>query len=214
MNEILERIHRIGVIPVIAIEDAKQAAPLARALVAGGLPAAEVTFRTAAAEEAMRTITREVPEMLVGAGTVLTCEQVDRALDAGAKFIVSPGTNPKVVRHCQERGVPIVPGVVTPTEIEAALELGVEVLKFFPAEPSGGLSMLKALSAPYTGVKFMPTGGVSAANAADYLKAPFIWACGGSWMVKKDQISAGKFDEIQALAAQAAAIVKTVREEQ
>lgn len=213
MNEIFEKIHQIGILPVIALDDAAQAVPLAKALAAGGIPAAEVTFRTAAGEEAIRRIAQEVPEVLVGAGTVLTCEQADRAVGAGAKFIVSPGTNPKVVQHCQEKGVQPVPGVVTPTEIEAALELGLGVLKFFPAEPSGGLGMIKALAAPYTQIKFIPTGGISAANVGEYLKHPKILACGGSWMVKKDLVNAGKFDEIQALAAQAAAIVKSVRED-
>lgn len=213
MNEIFEKIHQIGILPVIALDDAAQAVPLAKALAAGGIPAAEVTFRTAAGEEAIRRIAREVPEVLVGAGTVLTCEQADRAASAGARFIVSPGTNPKVVQHCQEKGVQPVPGVVTPTEIETALELGLGVLKFFPAEPSGGLGMIKALAAPYTQIKFIPTGGISAANVWEYLKHPKILACGGSWMVKKDLVNAEKFDEIQALAAQAAAIVKSVRED-
>lgn len=213
MNEIFEKIHQIGILPVIALDDAAQAVPLAKALAAGGIPAAEVTFRTAAGEEAIRRIAQEVPEVLVGAGTVLTCEQADRAASAGAKFIVSPGTNPKVVQHCQEKGVQPVPGVVTPTEIETALELGLGVLKFFPAEPSGGLGMIKALAAPYTQIRFIPTGGISAASVGEYLKHPKILACGGSWMVKKDLVNAGKFDEIQALAAQAAAIVKSVRED-
>lgn len=213
MNEVFEKIHQIGILPVIALDDAAQAVPLAKALAAGGIPAAEVTFRTAAGEEAIRRIAQEVPEVLVGAGTVLTCEQADRAASAGAKFIVSPGTNPKVVQHCQEKGVQPVPGVVTPTEIETASELGLGVLKFFPAEPSGGLGMIKALAAPYTQIKFIPTGGISAANVGEYLKHPKILACGGSWMVKKDLVNAGKFDEIQALATQAAAIVKSVRED-
>lgn len=213
MNEVFEKIHQIGILPVIALDDAAKAVPLAKALAAGGIPAAEVTFRTAAGEEAIRRISQEVPEVLVGAGTVLTCEQADRAVSAGARFIVSPGTNPKVVQHCQEKGVQPVPGVVTPTEIETASELGLGVLKFFPAEPSGGLGMIKALAAPYTQIKFIPTGGISAANVGEYLKHPKILACGGSWMVKKDLVNAGKFDEIQALAAQAAAIVKSVRED-
>ena len=195
MNEVFEKIHQIGILPVIALDDAAKAVPLAKALAAGGIPAAEVTFRTAAGEEAIRRIAQEVPEVLVGAGTVLTTEQADRAVTAGAKFIVSPGTNPKVVRNCLEKGVQPIPGVVTPTE------------------PSGGLGMIKALAAPYTQIKFIPTGGISAANVGEYLKHPKILACGGSWMVKKDLVNAGKFDEIQALAAQAAAIVKSVRED-
>lgn len=212
MNEIFEKIQKIGILPVIALDDAIQAVPLAKALAAGGIPAAEVTFRTAAGEEAIRCIAQECPDVLVGAGTVLTCEQVDRAVSAGAKFVVSPGTNIKVVRRCQEAGVQSIPGVVTPTEIELAMELGLDVLKFFPAEPSGGLGMIKALAAPYTQVKFIPTGGISADNVGDYLRYSKILACGGSWMVKKDLVNAGQFDEIQMLAATAAAIVKTVRE--
>ena len=212
MNDIFEKIHAIGILPVIALDDAAQAVPLAKALAAGGIPAAEVTFRTAAGEEAIRCIAQEVPEVLVGAGTVLTTEQVDLAVNAGAKFIVSPGTNAKVVYHCQELGVQPIPGAITPTEIETAMELGLDVLKFFPAEPSGGLGMIKALTAPYTQIKFIPTGGISTANMGEYLKHPKILACGGSWMVKKDLMNAGKFEEIRALAAEAAAIVKSVRE--
>lgn len=212
MNETLERIGKIGIIPVIKLEDAEKAVPLARALAAGGLRAAEITFRTAAADQAIRAIAREVPEMLVGAGTVLTREQVDAAVAAGARFIVSPGTNPKVVRHCQELDVAVIPGVVTPTEIESALALGLEVLKFFPAEPSGGLAMIRALSAPYAGIKFMPTGGISASNAAEYLTCSRVLACGGSWMVKDTLIREGAFDQIEALAREAAAIAKQVRE--
>lgn len=213
MNTVFEKIHEIGILPVIALDDPAQAVPLAKALASGGIPAAEVTFRTAAGEEAIRRIAQECPEVLVGAGTVLTTEQVDQAVSAGAKFVVSPGTNRKVVYRCQEAGVQSIPGVVTPTEIETALELGLNVLKFFPAEPSGGLAMIKALSAPYTQVKFIPTGGISAANAGEYLKYSKVLACGGSWMVKKELVNAGKFDEIQALAAEAAAIVKTARED-
>lgn len=212
MDNIFEQIHAAGILPVIALDSADQAVPLAKALAAGGIPAAEVTFRTAAGEGSIRRIAQECPEVLVGAGTVLSIEQADRAIEAGAGFIVSPGTNPAVVRHCLERGVQPIPGVVTPTEIESALGLGLEVLKFFPAEPSGGLGMIKALAAPYGQVRFIPTGGISAANAADYLRYPKVLACGGSWMVKKELVDAGKFSEIQALAAEAAAIVKAVRE--
>ena len=212
MNAIFEKIQKIGILPVIALDDAAQAVPLAKALAAGGIPAAEVTFRTAAGEEAIRRIAQDVPEVLVGAGTVLTTEQVDRVVGAGAKFIVSPGTNMKVVCHCQETGVQPIPGVITPTEIETAMELGLDVLKFFPAEPSGGLKMIRALAAPYTQVKFIPTGGISADNVGEYLAHPKVLACGGSWMVKKELVNAGKFDEIQALAAKASAIVRSVRE--
>ncbi|MBR5896904.1 MAG: bifunctional 4-hydroxy-2-oxoglutarate aldolase/2-dehydro-3-deoxy-phosphogluconate aldolase [Lachnospiraceae bacterium] len=170
---------------------------------AGGLPCAEVTFRTAAAEESIKIMAEAFPEMLVGAGTVLTIEQADRAIAAGAKFIVSPGFNEKIVKHCLEKGVPMVPGINNPTGIEAALELGLDTVKFFPAEASGGIEMIKAMAAPYTAVKFMPTGGINAKNICDYLAFDKIIACGGSWMVKKDLVAAGKFDEIRALTEEA-----------
>ncbi len=209
--EMYERFRRIGIVPVVVLDDAKDAVPLGNSLCEGGLPCAEVTFRTAAAYETIKAMRSSFPDMLVGAGTVLTTEQVDRALDAGASFIVSPGLNPRVVAHCLEVGVPIVPGTQTPSEMEQALEFGLEVVKFFPAEPAGGLKMIKAVAAPYTTLKFMPTGGINAQNVRDYLAYDRILACGGSWMVKKDMISAGKFDEIRAMTAEAAAIVKEVR---
>lgn len=211
MNQILEKFHEIGIIPVVVLNDARDAAPLGKALLEGGLPVAEVTFRTDAAEESIRILSETYPDLLVGAGTVLTPEQADRAVAAGAKFIVSPGLNPRVVKHCQEKGAIITPGVVTPGEIEKALELGLEVVKFFPAEPSGGLSMIKAMAAAYTKLKFMPTGGINAKNVVDYLKYNKILACGGSWMVKGDLIAAGDFDKITALCKEAADIVKAVR---
>ncbi|MBR6358198.1 MAG: bifunctional 4-hydroxy-2-oxoglutarate aldolase/2-dehydro-3-deoxy-phosphogluconate aldolase [Lachnospiraceae bacterium] len=203
MHPIIEQFSKLGIIPVVVLNDAKDAAPLAKALCEGGLPVAEVTFRTDAAEESIRIMSKEFPEMLVGAGTVLTTEQVDRAVNAGAKFIVSPGLNPKVVRYCQEKGVPITPGTSSPTDIEAALELGLDVVKFFPAEQSGGIAKIKAMAAPYTNVRFMPTGGVNAANLKDYLDFPKIVACGGSWMVKGDLIKEGNFDEIKRLTKEA-----------
>ncbi len=209
--EMYERFREIGIVPVVVLDDAKDAVPLGNALCEGGLPCAEVTFRTAAAYETIKAMRNSFPDMLVGAGTVLTTEQVDRALEAGASFIVSPGLNPKVVAHCLEVGVPIVPGTQTPSEMEQALEFGLEVVKFFPAEPAGGLKMIKAVAAPYTTLKFMPTGGINAQNVRDYLAYDRILACGGSWMVKKDLIAAGKFDEIRAMTAEAAAIVKEVR---
>lgn len=209
--EMYERFRKIGIVPVVVLDDAKDAVPLGNALCEGGLPCAEVTFRTAAAYETIKAMRSSFPDMLVGAGTVLNTEQVDRALDAGASFIVSPGLNPRVVAHCLEVGVPIVPGTQTPSEMEQALEFGLEVVKFFPAEPAGGLKMIKAVAAPYTTLKFMPTGGINAQNVRDYLAYDRILACGGSWMVKKDLISAGKFDEILAMTAEAAAIVKEVR---
>lgn len=211
MNEILNKIHEIGIVPVVVLNDAKDAAPLAKALCEGGLPCAEVTFRTEAAEETIRIMTGQFPEMLVGAGTVLTTEQVDRAVAAGAKFIVSPGFNPKVVQYCIDKGIPITPGCMTPSEIEQALEHGLEVVKFFPAEPAGGLKMLKAMAAPYVGMKFMPTGGISAGNVREYLKYDRILACGGSWMVKGDLINAGDFDKIRELTKEAVEIVKECR---
>jgi len=203
MNPILEEISKIGLVPVIAIDDAKDAKNLAQALCDGGLPCAEVTFRTDAAEEAIRIIAKEFPEMLVGAGTVLTTEQVDKAVDAGAKFVVSPGLNPKVVSYCTERNIPILPGTANPSDVEAAIELGLDVVKFFPAEQAGGIKMIKAMSAPYTKMKFMPTGGITADNLKEYLDFNKIIACGGSWMVKKDLVAAGKFDEITVLTKEA-----------
>ncbi len=203
MNPIVEEIGKIGIVPVIALDDAKDAKPLAEALIRGGLPCAEVTFRTEAAEESIRIMAEEFPDMLVGAGTVLTKEQVDRAVDAGAKFIVSPGLNPKTVAYCQEKNVPILPGTSNPSDVETAIELGLEVVKFFPAEQAGGLNMIKAMSAPYTKMKFMPTGGVNANNLKDYLDFKKIIACGGSWMVKKELVAQGKFDEIEALTREA-----------
>ena len=211
MNEVLEQIKKTGIIPVVVIDDVKDAEPLAKALCEGGLPCAEVTFRTAPAEEAIRIMAEKFPEMLIGAGTVLTTEQVDRAIAAGAKFIVSPGTNPKIVKYCIEKNIPITPGVCTPSEVEMALELGLEVVKFFPAEQAGGLNMIKAMAAPYVGLKFMPTGGINPKNVKEYLSYDRIIACGGSWMVKGDLVKEGKFDKIVELAKEAAEIVKEIR---
>jgi 2-dehydro-3-deoxyphosphogluconate aldolase / (4S)-4-hydroxy-2-oxoglutarate aldolase len=196
MEKVLQDIWKLGIVPVVVLDDAKDAAPLAKALCDGGLPCAEVTFRTAAAEESIRIMAEKFPEMLVGAGTVLTTEQVDRAVNAGAKFIVSPGLNPKIVQYCIDKGIPITPGCSNPSDIEVALELGLEVVKFFPAEAAGGLNMIKSMAAPYTTIKFMPTGGINANNINSYLDFPKIIACGGSWMVSKDLITAGEFDKI------------------
>ncbi len=203
MNEVLQKIQTLGIVPVVVLNDAKDAAPLAKALCAGGLPCAEVTFRTDAAEESIRIMSTEYPEMLVGAGTVLTTDQVDRAVNAGAKFIVSPGLNPKIVKYCLDKNIPVTPGVTNPSDIEQAIELGLEVVKFFPAEAAGGLAMIKAMSAPYTKMKFMPTGGINADNLKSYLDFKKIIACGGSWMVKSDLVAEGKFDEIEALTREA-----------
>ena len=203
MNPVFEQMSRIGIVPVIALDDAADAAPLAEALLKGGISCAEVTFRTAAAEETIRKMSEEYPEMLVGAGTVLTTEQADRAAAAGAKFIVSPGLNPVTVKHCQEKEIPVIPGIMTPSEIELALSLQLTEVKFFPAEAAGGIKMIKAMSAPYGNVRFMPTGGISLANMEDYLSFQKVFACGGSWMVKKDLIQAGAFDRITELSRQA-----------
>ena len=211
MDQIFEKLRSCGAVPVIVLENADDAVPVARALAEGGLPCAEVTFRTAAAKEAIGRIAREVPEVLVGGGTVLNTEMAEAAMEAGAKFLVSPGLNPEVVEFCLKRGYPIVPGVQTPGEIEKGLSYGLRVLKFFPAEPSGGLAMIKALAAVYRDVRFMPTGGISAKNLGEYLKNPAILACGGSWMATKQMIADGNFDAIRSLAEEAAGIVKDAR---
>lgn len=203
MNKVLEEFSKIGIIPVIALDHVEDAAPLAKALCDGGLPCAEVTFRTAAAEESIRIMSEQFPEMLVGAGTVLTTEQVDRAVNAGAKFIVSPGLNPKVVKYCVDKGIPVTPGCSNPSDVEVAIELGLEVVKFFPAEAAGGLNMIKSMAAPYTKMKFMPTGGINAKNLTNYLDFKKIIACGGSWMVPGDLINAGEWDKIEQLTREA-----------
>lgn len=212
MNEILKKIGETGIIPVVVLNDVKNAVPLAQALINGGLPCAEVTFRTDAAQQSIAEISKKFPQMFVGAGTVLSVEQVDRAIDAGAKFIVSPGFNPKVVEYCLKNNYPITPGIMTPTELETALGYGLDVVKFFPAENAGGLKMIKAMSAPYTMMKFMPTGGINTSNIRDYLKCDKILACGGSWMVKGELINSENFAEIEKLTKEAAQIVKEVRE--
>ena len=212
MNDTLTKIGQTGIVPVVVLNKLSDAEPLAEALIKGGLPCAEVTFRTDAAEESIRAIAKKFPDMFVGAGTVLSTEQVDRAIGAGAKFIVSPGLNPKVVEYCIKKGYPIAPGIMTPTELEVALGFGLDVVKFFPAENAGGLKMIKAMSAPYTMMKFMPTGGINATNVRDYLACDKILACGGSWMVKGDLINAGNFAEIEKLTKEAAQIVKEIRQ--
>lgn len=199
MNGFLKKIHDIGIIPVIAIEDASKAVPLAKALVAGGLPAAEITFRTEAAEDAIKAIVREVPKMLVGAGTVLTKEQADRAIEAGVSFIVSPGFNSEITKYVLDKGVCMLPGTATAGEMEQAMALGLEAVKFFPAEPNGGLSMLKALAGPYKNLYWMPTGGINTSNVEDYLSFDRVLACGGTWMVKKELIEGECYDEITAI---------------
>lgn len=212
MSKIMEeKIAQLGVVPVVVLEDAKDAVPLAKALCEGGLPCAEVTFRTAAAQESIRQMSSAYPEMLVGAGTVLTTEQVDRAMEAGAKFIVSPGFDPEIVDYCLAKEIPVFPGCITPSEVAQAVKRGLRVVKFFPAEQFGGVATIKALAAPYVGLKFMPTGGVSAKNLKDYLSCKSIVACGGSWMVKGDMIKAGEFDKICELTKEAVALAQEVR---
>ena len=206
-----ETIQKMGVVPVVVLNDVKDAAPLAKALVEGGLPCAEVTFRTEAAEESIRIMATEFPEMFVGAGTVLTIDQVDRAVAAGAKFIVSPGFDPEIVDYCIEKNIPVYPGCITPSEVAQAVKRGLKVIKFFPAEQFGGISTIKALAAPYTGIKFMPTGGVSAKNLESYLSFDKIVACGGSWMVKGELVKEGKFDEITELVKEAVQLVADIR---
>ncbi len=206
-----EKIQSMGVVPVVVLNDTKDAAPLAKALVEGGLPCAEVTFRTEAAEESIRIMSTEFPEMFVGAGTILTIGQVDRAVAAGAKFIVSPGFDPEIVDYCLGKNIPIYPGCITPSEVAQAVKRGLKIVKFFPAEQFGGVSTLKALAAPYTTLKFMPTGGVSASNLADYLSFNKVIACGGSWMVKGELVKEGKFDEIVKLTKDAVELVAKIR---
>ncbi|MBQ7326575.1 MAG: bifunctional 4-hydroxy-2-oxoglutarate aldolase/2-dehydro-3-deoxy-phosphogluconate aldolase [Clostridia bacterium] len=207
MSDMMKELYSIGLIPVIKIENADDAVPLAKALIDGGLPAAEITFRTSCAADAIKRITDAYPEMLVGAGTVLTTEQVDAAIAAGSKFLVSPGLNPKVTAYALSKGIPMLPGCSNPSDIEAALELGLKTVKFFPAEAAGGLKMLKAMAAPYGQLTFMPTGGINAGNLLDYLKFNKIVACGGSFMVADDLVREKKWDEITALTRNAVKVM-------
>jgi 2-dehydro-3-deoxyphosphogluconate aldolase/(4S)-4-hydroxy-2-oxoglutarate aldolase len=207
MNDSLSRIEALRIVPVVSIEHAADAPALGDALLAGGLPIAEVTFRTDAAEASIRALARR-GDLLVGAGTVLNAQTAQRALNAGAKFIVSPGFNPKVVSWCLKAGVPITPGVATPTDIEMALDHGLAVVKFFPSEPLGGLKMLKAIAAPYAMMRFIPTGGIDASNLAEYLRFPGVLACGGSWMVTKELLTEKRFDQVTELTRQAVAIAR------
>ena len=212
MNEIEKKVQSIGVVPVIKLNHPERdAIPLAKALIAGGVPVAEVTFRAAGAAVAIKAMRENFPEMLVGAGTVLTTEQVDEAMAAGAQFIVTPGMDPDIVAYCQKVGIQIFPGCTTPTDYHTAYKFGLEVLKFFPAEQSGGIAKIKAMSAPVPMFKVMPTGGISLKNLADYVKNPVIAACGGSYMVTADLIDNGKWDEITDLCKQSVEIVKAAR---
>jgi len=213
MTNPFEELGRTGLVPVITINRSQDAVPLARALLRGGIACAEITFRTPSAEEAIRRICGECSETLIGAGTVLTVQQAERAVQAGAQYIVSPGFDAFVVDWCQEHHVPVLPGVATPTEITMALAKGLKLLKFFPAEEIGGVRMLKVLYAPYAEVRFIPTGGITPHNLAQYLALPNVVACGGSWMAPESMISESKFDEIAHLAGEARAIVRRVRGE-
>lgn len=195
--DIFEKIHRLGILPVVVLDDVKDAALLAIALCKGGLPAAEVTYRTACAHDVIQEMKKVKPDMLVGAGTVLSIEQVDSAIDAGAEFIVSPGFNPSVVAYCIKKGVPVIPGTATPSDIEKALSMGLSNVKFFPSEINGGVKAIQALGAPYVDVKFLPTGGVSEKSLLDYMKCKRVLACGGTWMVKKEWIKNGDFKAIE-----------------
>lgn len=208
-----EMIAELGVVPVVVLDDVKDAKPLAKALMEGELPCAEVTFRTQAAEESIKIMASEYPEMFVGAGTVLTTEQVDRAVAAGAKFIVSPGFDGEIVDYCLEKGIPVFPGCVTPSEVAQAVKRGLKIVKFFPAEQFGGVNTIKAMAAAYVGVKFMPTGGINAENLESYLSCDKIVACGGSWMVKSNLIRNGEFDKIRELTAEAVKLAKEIRNE-
>ena len=207
----VEQVAACGVVPVVVLEDAEQAVPTAKALLAGGITAMEITFRTAAAKDSIAKVAREVPEMLVGAGTVINVEQLHDAVEAGAKFIVSPGSDPEVIAEAMKLNVPITPGVVTPSEIMMGLKLGVKVFKFFPAETYGGLKAIKALSGPFPQIRFIPTGGINQQNAAEYYKNPKIVAVGGSWMVTKDMVAAGDFEGITAKSKAATDLFKEIR---
>ncbi|MBD1577526.1 MULTISPECIES: bifunctional 4-hydroxy-2-oxoglutarate aldolase/2-dehydro-3-deoxy-phosphogluconate aldolase [Vibrio] len=207
MKTLNQRLNEIKVVPVIAIHDADKAVKLAQVLVENGLPCAEVTFRTPAAAQAIKNMRAAYPEMLIGSGTVLTAKQVDESIEAGVDFVVSPGFNPTTVKYCQQRGVPIIPGVNNPSLVEQAMEMGLDTLKFFPAEPSGGVNMLKALTAVYP-ITFMPTGGVNPKNVNDYLAIPAVIACGGTWMIPNDLIDNEKWDELAKLVAEVSTILK------
>ena len=211
MKTLEEQFYDYAVVPVVVLDDAEDAAPLAEALVKGGIPCAEVTFRTEAAEESIRIMSEKYPEMLVGAGTVLTTEQVNRAVAAGAKFIVSPGFDPEIVDYCMEKNIPVFPGCVSPSEVAQAVKRGLKVVKFFPAEQAGGLAMLKAMAAPYTMLKFMPTGGINTKNLKEYLGFSKILCCGGSWMVKGDMIKNKEFDKITEMTKEAVELAAAAR---
>lgn len=211
IEELLKQIECMGILPVIKLNDAKDAVPLAKALCEGGLPCAEVTFRTEAAEESIRLMHEAYPDMVLAAGTVLTTEQVDRAVAAGASVIVSPGFDPEVVDYCISKNIPVMPGIVTPSELAQAVKRGLTRVKFFPATAAGGIKMIKAMCAAYTTVRIMPTGGINTSNLEEFLSCDKIFCCGGSWMVKGDMIKAGEFEKIQKMTEEAVALVKEIR---
>jgi len=211
MDKIIDKISAMGVVPVVAIENASDAVGLGDALIEGGLPCAEITFRTAAAASAIRTLCNSHPGILVGAGTILTKSDAETAVDAGASFVVTPGFDGDLVDWCLNQRIPVIPGVMTPTDINAAINRKLNVLKFFPAEAAGGIKTLKAISGPYGNIKFVPTGGITLGNLEEYLSLPNVVACGGSWLVKKDQISSGEFDTIESLVREAVQLVDRIR---
>lgn len=212
MEPLAKKIEELGVVPVVVLEEEKNAVPLAEALIDGGLPCAEVTFRTSAAEGAIRQMTEKFPAMLVGAGTVLSVEQVERAVLAGAKFIVSPGFDAEIVDYCIAKKIPVFPGCVTPSEVMQAVKRGLKIVKFFPAAQYGGIDTIQALAGPFTGIRFMPTGGVNSKNLESYLSSDKVAACGGSWMVKGELIRQGDFDKISQLAREAVELVAKIRD--
>jgi 2-dehydro-3-deoxyphosphogluconate aldolase/(4S)-4-hydroxy-2-oxoglutarate aldolase len=207
VTDVVDAIAAGRILPVVVLDDARAAAPLASALIAGGLHSVEVTFRTDAAADAIRAMS-ENPDLLVGAGTVVTPGQVDQAVAAGARFVVSPGFSLAVVRHCQQSGIPVFPGAATATEIQMALDAGLDTVKFFPAEQVGGIAMIKALAAPFRSVRFIPTGGINTANLRDYLAQPAVLAVGGTWMVAPDLLAAGRWDDVTTLTASAVSAVR------
>ena len=211
MKAIEKQFEELGVVPVVVLENKEDAVPLAEALVQGGLPCAEITFRTEAAAESIRLMSEKYPDMLVGAGTVLTTEQVDLAVKCGAKFIVSPGFDPEIVDYCLGKNIPIFPGCISPSEVAQAVKRGLKVVKFFPAEQAGGIAMIKAMAAPYHNIRFMPTGGINTGNLKDYLSCDKILCCGGSWMVKGDMIRNGEFEKIRVLVKEAKELADAIR---
>ena len=213
MDKVFKDIQDIAITPVVVLHKVSDVDPLISALLEGGLPCAEVTFRSDVAEDSIKLISKKYPNVLLGAGTVLTIDQADRAMDSGATFLVCPGLNPKLVEYCLKKNYPICPGVMTPSELDLAVSFGLDAVKFFPSEQVGGVSMIKAISAPYPDVRFMPTGGINASNVGKYLAFEKVFACGGSWMVKSNLVDDGKFDEIVRLTKEAVDIIREVRKE-